>query len=150
MDRDMRLTGVFRAQSDNPEAPLGFELNNPWKVCNPRKNYTRFCTDRCHRWRSEFRELISEIGGLHCKVLYISHHGLGAKNEISTSSTTQMSAGFDTPSEPHAAMTFRLYFLVSPQTFLSSSSDQLKLMPISCAHDGADCLNKCNKVIPQS
>jgi hypothetical protein len=34
MDRDMRLTGVFRAQSDNPEAPLGFELNNPWKVCH--------------------------------------------------------------------------------------------------------------------
>ena len=32
MDRDMRLTGVFRAQSDNPEAPLGFEVNNPWKV----------------------------------------------------------------------------------------------------------------------
>lgn len=33
MDRDMRLTGVFRAQTDNPEAPLGFEVNNPWKVC---------------------------------------------------------------------------------------------------------------------
>jgi hypothetical protein len=33
MDRDMRLTGVFRAQSDKPEAPLGFEVNNPWKVC---------------------------------------------------------------------------------------------------------------------
>lgn len=32
MDRDMRLTGVFRAQSGNAEAPLGFELNNPWKV----------------------------------------------------------------------------------------------------------------------
>ena len=29
----MRLTGVFRAQSDKPEAPLGFEVNNPWKVC---------------------------------------------------------------------------------------------------------------------
>ena len=34
MDRDMRLTGVFRAQTDNPEAPLGFEVNNPWKVCH--------------------------------------------------------------------------------------------------------------------
>jgi hypothetical protein len=32
MDRDIRLTGVFRAQSDNPKAPLGFEVNNPWKV----------------------------------------------------------------------------------------------------------------------
>lgn len=30
----MRLTGVFRAQTDNPEAPLGFEVNNPWKVCH--------------------------------------------------------------------------------------------------------------------
>jgi hypothetical protein len=34
MDRDMRLTGIFRAQTDNPEAPLGFEVNNPWKVCH--------------------------------------------------------------------------------------------------------------------
>jgi hypothetical protein len=34
MDRDMRMTGVFRAQSDKPEAPLGFELNNPWKACH--------------------------------------------------------------------------------------------------------------------
>lgn len=32
MDRDMRLTGKFRAQTDNPEAPLGFEVNNPWKA----------------------------------------------------------------------------------------------------------------------
>lgn len=32
MDRDMRLTGVFRAQTDNPQAPLGFEVNNPWKA----------------------------------------------------------------------------------------------------------------------
>jgi len=32
MDRDMRLTGVFRGQTDNPEAPLGFEVNNPWKM----------------------------------------------------------------------------------------------------------------------
>ncbi len=32
MDRDMRLTGVFRGQTDNPEAPLGFEVNHPWKA----------------------------------------------------------------------------------------------------------------------
>ena len=34
MDRDLRLTGVFREQTDHVEAPLGFEVNNPWKVCH--------------------------------------------------------------------------------------------------------------------
>lgn len=37
IDRDMRLTGKFRAQTDHPEAPLGFEVNNPWKVGNASK-----------------------------------------------------------------------------------------------------------------
>ena len=32
MDRDRRLTGRLRGQSDEVEAPLGFELNNPWRV----------------------------------------------------------------------------------------------------------------------
>ena len=32
MDRDRRLTGYVRGQTDNVEAPPGFELNNPWKV----------------------------------------------------------------------------------------------------------------------
>lgn len=32
MERDRRLTGTLRGQTDKPEAPLGFELNNPWKV----------------------------------------------------------------------------------------------------------------------
>ncbi|KAG9248971.1 hypothetical protein BJ878DRAFT_486185 [Calycina marina] len=32
MDRDFRLTGFLRGQTDKPEAPLGFELNNPWRV----------------------------------------------------------------------------------------------------------------------
>ncbi|KAL4908163.1 hypothetical protein BDW74DRAFT_174856 [Aspergillus multicolor] len=30
--KDLRLTGTLRGQSTNPEAPKGFELNNPWKV----------------------------------------------------------------------------------------------------------------------
>lgn len=34
MDRDRRLTGTLRGQTDNPKAPPGFELNNPWKVSN--------------------------------------------------------------------------------------------------------------------
>ena len=32
MDRDRRLTGYLRGQTDNPAAPPGFELNNPWRV----------------------------------------------------------------------------------------------------------------------
>ncbi|KAF2674906.1 hypothetical protein BT63DRAFT_449897 [Microthyrium microscopicum] len=32
MDRDRRLTGYLRGQSDKPEAPDGFELSNGWKV----------------------------------------------------------------------------------------------------------------------
>lgn len=32
MDRDRRLTGSLRGQTDNVEAPLGFELNNPWRL----------------------------------------------------------------------------------------------------------------------
>lgn len=32
MDRDRRLTGYLRGQTDNPQAPPGFELNHPWRV----------------------------------------------------------------------------------------------------------------------
>ncbi|QDS75035.1 hypothetical protein FKW77_006122 [Venturia effusa] len=32
MERDRRLTGYLRGQSDKPIAPKGFELNNPWRV----------------------------------------------------------------------------------------------------------------------
>ncbi|RAL17564.1 NADH dehydrogenase [ubiquinone] 1 alpha subcomplex subunit 1 [Aspergillus homomorphus CBS 101889] len=32
MERDRRMTGKFRAQSSNHEAPKGFEVNNPWKL----------------------------------------------------------------------------------------------------------------------
>ncbi|KAH8772202.1 hypothetical protein BGZ57DRAFT_942553 [Hyaloscypha finlandica] len=32
MDRDRRLTGFLRGQTDNPSAPAGFELNNPWRL----------------------------------------------------------------------------------------------------------------------
>jgi hypothetical protein len=32
MDRDRRLTGYLRGQTDNVAAPPGFEVNNPWKV----------------------------------------------------------------------------------------------------------------------
>ncbi|KAK2075123.1 hypothetical protein P8C59_009275 [Phyllachora maydis] len=32
MDRDRRLTGFLRGQTDSPMAPLGYELNNSWKL----------------------------------------------------------------------------------------------------------------------
>ena len=32
MERDRRLTGFMRGQTDQPVAPPGFELNNPWRV----------------------------------------------------------------------------------------------------------------------
>ncbi|KAK1832505.1 hypothetical protein QBC39DRAFT_71813 [Podospora conica] len=32
MDRDRRLTGDIRGQTDAPTAPDGFELSNPWRV----------------------------------------------------------------------------------------------------------------------
>ncbi|PSN60988.1 hypothetical protein BS50DRAFT_161876 [Corynespora cassiicola Philippines] len=32
MERDRRLTGFVRGQTDKPTAPPGFELNNPWRV----------------------------------------------------------------------------------------------------------------------
>ncbi|VDB90378.1 Bgt-3566 [Blumeria graminis f. sp. tritici] len=32
MDRDRRLTGWLRGQTDSPTAPKGYELNNPWRV----------------------------------------------------------------------------------------------------------------------
>ncbi|KAF2749421.1 hypothetical protein M011DRAFT_419734 [Sporormia fimetaria CBS 119925] len=32
LERDRRLTGFMRGQTDKPEAPKGFELNNPWRV----------------------------------------------------------------------------------------------------------------------
>jgi hypothetical protein len=33
MERDRRLTGFMRGQTDKAVAPPGFELNNPWRVC---------------------------------------------------------------------------------------------------------------------
>ncbi|KAF2136170.1 uncharacterized protein K452DRAFT_329832 [Aplosporella prunicola CBS 121167] len=32
MDRDRRLTGLLRGQTDRPFAPPGFELSNPWRL----------------------------------------------------------------------------------------------------------------------
>ncbi|QIW99467.1 hypothetical protein AMS68_004985 [Peltaster fructicola] len=34
MQRDKRITGLLRGQSDKVEAPPGFELSNPWRLEN--------------------------------------------------------------------------------------------------------------------
>lgn len=36
MERDQRITGSFRGQSSNHQAPTGFDVSNPWKVRNTR------------------------------------------------------------------------------------------------------------------
>ncbi|KAJ1929602.1 hypothetical protein IWQ60_001032 [Tieghemiomyces parasiticus] len=35
MERDKRLTGTLRGQSDNPIAPPGFATNSIWRVYKP-------------------------------------------------------------------------------------------------------------------
>ncbi|KAJ6189272.1 hypothetical protein N7519_004180 [Penicillium mononematosum] len=32
MERDQRITGSFRGQSSNHQAPTGFDVSNPWKA----------------------------------------------------------------------------------------------------------------------
>lgn len=56
MDRDRRLTGTLRGQTDKPDAPLGFELNNPWKVSvTGMFQATQLLTVQCS-WRHAFLE----------------------------------------------------------------------------------------------
>ena len=47
MERDRRLTGFARGQTDKPFAPAGFELNNPWRVRNIYLHIRRSSTDNC-------------------------------------------------------------------------------------------------------
>ena len=41
MERDRRLTGFLRGQTDQADAPPGFEVNNPWKVSLPQFHLLR-------------------------------------------------------------------------------------------------------------
>lgn len=45
LDRDQRLTGFVRGQTDNVAAPPGFELNNPWRVRLIRERWKNVMTD---------------------------------------------------------------------------------------------------------
>ncbi|KAF1969586.1 hypothetical protein BU23DRAFT_539521 [Bimuria novae-zelandiae CBS 107.79] len=51
LERDRRLTGFARGQTDRPEAPAGFELNNPWRVCTEGAVEQAVLTIR--RWSSD-------------------------------------------------------------------------------------------------
>lgn len=80
MDRDRRLTGYLRGQSDKAAAPVGFELNNPWRVsCGSQyhgKERQRLMTcagreenvveDVWDRERSEIDTGRKDIWTLHC------------------------------------------------------------------------------------
>ena len=107
MDRDMRMTGVFRAQSDNPEAPLGFELNNPWKVCYG-ENTIQVCAltvvaDGGPNFVNRYPQL--ELGSAKSCT---DPSWRRRRNDISTPFTIRMRA--HTPFHSHA--TLRHYFLV--------------------------------------
>lgn len=51
MDRDRRLTGMLRGQTDKPEAPDGFELNSAWRVRTSLPFLGPFLT--LFRWRHD-------------------------------------------------------------------------------------------------
>lgn len=42
MERDRRLTGTLRGQTDNPQAPLGFEFSNGWKVMSTGATFSSY------------------------------------------------------------------------------------------------------------
>lgn len=57
MNRDRRLTGNLRGQTDSPFAPTGYELNNPWRVWPPKRpksNTWEIADDVPYRWRNGF------------------------------------------------------------------------------------------------
>ena len=56
MDRDFRLTGAWREQSDNPVAPVGFEVNNPWRVCT-----LNFHEPNAAKYITRWREGLSDV-----------------------------------------------------------------------------------------
>ena len=64
MDRDRRLTGFLRGQTDKVEAPLGFELNNPWRVGFSRR-WVLWCADLM----SSARRGLFEGTGFGCRLI---------------------------------------------------------------------------------
>jgi hypothetical protein len=84
MERDRRLTGYFRGQSDRAVAPDGFELNNPWKVSTsttlaPSHSYKQ------HSWRVAFGDgLYPGLSLLIVKQLFLNHYTRIARSEHHT------------------------------------------------------------------
>lgn len=80
MDRDRRLTGMLRGQTDNVEAPPGFELNSAWRVGHNRSIFRRGQIGlRKYSWRNDIsselphreRSLVSTV--LHFFTIEPSH-----------------------------------------------------------------------------
>ncbi|PSS03463.1 hypothetical protein BD289DRAFT_195066 [Coniella lustricola] len=46
MNRDLRMTGHLRGQSDLPVAPPGYELSHPWRACREAHGLNSL---HCHR-----------------------------------------------------------------------------------------------------
>ncbi len=72
MDRDRRLTGFLRGQTDNPQAPPGFEVNNPWRVCISRSGLSslrELVTDHYSIAREAYRLVIGSSIVVHTSVL---------------------------------------------------------------------------------
>ena len=63
MNRDRRLTGYLRGQTDIVEPPVGFEVNNPWRVSRSRSYAVVMLTS--FRWREDFIRLM----GLNCSII---------------------------------------------------------------------------------
>ena len=72
MERDLRLTGSLRGQTDRPEAPTGFAVNNPWRVgvdpCLVVRRHLKLTMPR-YSWRGEYtrrkRRLLEALGRNH-------------------------------------------------------------------------------------
>ena len=99
MDRDRRLTGFLRGQTDNPRAPAGFELSNAWKVC---------------RWRLE--------GGVHGHItdVRIGREGVHLEHEERAIMYTHCNSGTITfptfqPGQDHRAKMFVPIYCVRPR-----------------------------------
>ncbi|KAL6890742.1 hypothetical protein GGI43DRAFT_217566 [Trichoderma evansii] len=81
MDRDRRLTGTMRGQTDNPQAPLGFEFSNGWKVILLHTYNTLLLTsaDTVYSWRSDL------LRGLRCTIGIIRRGGLDLEIQMKRS-----------------------------------------------------------------
>ena len=81
MDRDFRLTGIWREQTDNPIAPVGFEVNNPWRVC--RSLLRSRPSLKLYRWKKgSFEPLQNSIPSVHISLVSIGRINFYSQDQI--------------------------------------------------------------------